>query len=49
MPKFSSLAELLSAVERIENAMQYEFAWRMEESSSNFAASPDPMPSEVWD
>ena len=49
MPEFSSLAELLSAVEWIENAMQYEFAWHMGESSSDFATPPDPIPSEEWD
>ena len=48
-PEFSSLAELLSAAERIENAMQYEFAWCMEESSSDYAAPPGPIPSEEWD
>ena len=48
-PEFSSLAELLSAAERIENTMQYQLAWRMEESSSDFAAPPDPIPSEEWD
>ena len=48
-PEFSSLAELLSAAERIENAMQYEVAWHTEESSSNFAAPPNPIPSEEWD